>query len=277
MSSSYSQNKIQFQGQEKQAGFDLGWYHFKYRMHDPAIGRFGMVDPLADKYSYNSTYAFSENRLIDGIELEGLEYLNRFQKYQYGSNAFGNAFGVAFNVTTDFMNLFPDTWNSGVATFQTIKNDGWSSYFDQSNSAVKNMGIGIGDYFTKSYKYAKDTPVSKQFDDTIEGFKDPKTYEMPLGFAVTALTTKNFGANISSLNTLSKVEKFVPQRTRAQYRKVFEDYKASRGGTETLFQVPTTNALGQAVSQRVSVEFSHTFISQAAWRKYNLPDWLVNI
>jgi len=45
-------------------------------MHDPAIGRFGMVDPLSDKYVHNSTYAFSENRLIDGVELEGTEFRN---------------------------------------------------------------------------------------------------------------------------------------------------------------------------------------------------------
>ncbi|MCJ8288369.1 MAG: hypothetical protein HRT58_21905 [Crocinitomicaceae bacterium] len=42
-------------------------------MHDTRIGRFFAVDPLAPKYSYNSPYAFSENRVIDAIELEGLE------------------------------------------------------------------------------------------------------------------------------------------------------------------------------------------------------------
>lgn len=44
-------------------------------MHDPAIGRFGAVDPLAEKYAYNSTYAFSENKLINGVDLEGLEHV----------------------------------------------------------------------------------------------------------------------------------------------------------------------------------------------------------
>jgi hypothetical protein len=33
------------------------------------------VDPLFRKYSYNSTYAFAENRVIDGRELEGLEVM----------------------------------------------------------------------------------------------------------------------------------------------------------------------------------------------------------
>jgi hypothetical protein len=48
--------------------------NYRFRMHDPRLGRFFSIDPLAAKYPYNSTYAFSENRVIDGVELEGLEY-----------------------------------------------------------------------------------------------------------------------------------------------------------------------------------------------------------
>jgi RHS repeat-associated protein len=47
--------------------------NYKYRMHDPRLGRFFAVDPLADKYPHNSPYAFSENRVIASVELEGLE------------------------------------------------------------------------------------------------------------------------------------------------------------------------------------------------------------
>ena len=47
--------------------------NYKYRMHDPRVGRFFAVDPLTDLYPHNSPYAFSENRVIDGVELEGLE------------------------------------------------------------------------------------------------------------------------------------------------------------------------------------------------------------
>jgi len=67
------ENKIKFQGQEFNDAFDVDYYEFKYRQHDPQIGRFTQIDPLADKYVYNSTYAFSENRVINAIELEGLE------------------------------------------------------------------------------------------------------------------------------------------------------------------------------------------------------------
>jgi hypothetical protein len=48
-------------------------YCFEHRMHDPRVGRFLSLDPLAAKYAYNSPYAFSENRVLDGIEFEGLE------------------------------------------------------------------------------------------------------------------------------------------------------------------------------------------------------------
>ena len=47
--------------------------NFEFRMHDPRIGRFFAIDPLAPKYPHNGPYNFSENRVIDGIELEGLE------------------------------------------------------------------------------------------------------------------------------------------------------------------------------------------------------------
>ncbi|GIV45146.1 MAG: hypothetical protein KatS3mg035_2269 [Bacteroidia bacterium] len=65
-----------FQGQEgddEVYGKNNLWA-YKYRLHDARLGRFFSVDPLADKYPYNSVYAFSENRVIDGVELEGLEW-----------------------------------------------------------------------------------------------------------------------------------------------------------------------------------------------------------
>ena len=65
-----------FQNQEKDDelyGADNA-VNFAFRMHDTRLGRFLSVDPLASKYAYNSPYAFSENRVIDGIDLEGLEF-----------------------------------------------------------------------------------------------------------------------------------------------------------------------------------------------------------
>ena len=65
--------KWKYQGQELVEDFDLGTYEFKYRVHDPTIGRFWQVDPLAEDYVYNGVYNFAENKVISHIELEGLE------------------------------------------------------------------------------------------------------------------------------------------------------------------------------------------------------------
>ncbi len=74
---STSDYRYGFQGQEmdneiKGEGNSL---NYKFRMHDPRVGRFFAVDPLFKQYPHNSPYAFSENRAIDAIELEGGEKL----------------------------------------------------------------------------------------------------------------------------------------------------------------------------------------------------------
>ncbi|MFN8314656.1 MAG: hypothetical protein U0289_17755 [Cyclobacteriaceae bacterium] len=67
-------NKIKlFQGQEHVEDLGLNWDSFKWRNDQPDIGRFFNVDPLSEKYYYNSPYAFSENKVTAHVELEGLE------------------------------------------------------------------------------------------------------------------------------------------------------------------------------------------------------------
>ena len=62
-----------YQKQEFTEDLGLNTHEWKYRVSDPAIGRFWQIDPLAEDYMYNSTYAFQENKLGSGVELEGLE------------------------------------------------------------------------------------------------------------------------------------------------------------------------------------------------------------
>ena len=68
-------HRFGFQGQEKddEVKGKNNSINYKYRVHDPRVGRFFAVDPLASIYPYNSTYAFSENNVIQAVELEGLE------------------------------------------------------------------------------------------------------------------------------------------------------------------------------------------------------------
>lgn len=65
--------QYKYQSQELQ---ETGFYSFKWRNYMPDVGRFFNIDPLAESFPYNSTYAFAENRVIDGRELEGLEWVS---------------------------------------------------------------------------------------------------------------------------------------------------------------------------------------------------------
>ena len=100
--------KYLYQEQERQDELGLNWDSFKYRNYDYAIGRFMSVDPLAEKYPYNATYAFQENKMGLGRELEGLEL-------EYRDNN-----GIVHAGPFDQDNV-PDNWQQVETTA-----DGWS-------------------------------------------------------------------------------------------------------------------------------------------------------
>ena len=74
-----AQKNKMFQGQMLDDELGLNWYGFKYRNYDPETGRFFNIDPLSSEYPFNSTYAFQENKLGLGVELEGLELAKFFE------------------------------------------------------------------------------------------------------------------------------------------------------------------------------------------------------
>lgn len=113
-----------FQAQEKDDeiwGEGNGVY-FKYRIHDARLGRFLSVDPLSSSFPWNSPYAFSENRVISAIELEGLEAhdLNN-EEIVYGpySQNYIDGFNTTFNnASANGASITPDIWN-----FESYQNE----------------------------------------------------------------------------------------------------------------------------------------------------------
>ncbi len=82
----FAKYRYSFQGQEhddeiKGKGNSV---NYTFRMHDPRLGRFFAIDPLSSAFPHNSPYAFSENIVINAVELEGLEKVyvyNVYKKY----------------------------------------------------------------------------------------------------------------------------------------------------------------------------------------------------
>ena len=49
---SFTSNSYRFGFQGQEEDDETGWIHYKYRMHDPRLGRFFAVDPLAPEYPW---------------------------------------------------------------------------------------------------------------------------------------------------------------------------------------------------------------------------------
>ncbi len=107
-----------FNGQEKddEVKGNGNSYVFEYRIYDSRLGKFLSVDPISAEYPWNSTYAFAENRVIDGIDLEGLEYLSANEarvEFKYGR--------LQIKVQ-NFMRVNRSAWNSANSNSANWKN-----------------------------------------------------------------------------------------------------------------------------------------------------------
>jgi RHS repeat-associated protein len=133
-----------FQGQEMDDEIhgEGNYINFKYRGYDPRVGRFSQIDPISFSFPWNSSYAFSENRVISAIELEGLQ---TFECYIYEHET-----DPRLTMTQVFK-----TENSGELTVKYHKVDK-----DGNITALETL---IGDFRDNSAeKFAMNQPVKDQ-------------------------------------------------------------------------------------------------------------------
>ncbi|HEV8515833.1 MAG TPA: RHS repeat-associated core domain-containing protein, partial [Cyclobacteriaceae bacterium] len=163
---SVSANRYTYQGQENQDDLDYNEYAYKFRMHDPSMGRFMSVDPLAEKYMYNSPYAFSENRVIDGEDLEGKEWtatkdkLGMINGFKWDAeNAFDHN-GALKEGYYQAAIFFQDknTWQENKSLLGDLRDDGGHNSFNLGAATATVYGPGGSDDVTnyKATTYASD-------------------------------------------------------------------------------------------------------------------------
>lgn len=190
-------HKYDYQNQERQDELGLNWLQFKYRMHDPEIGRFISIDPLAEDYVHNSTYAFAENKVIKYNELEGLEItLNKFDRMSYENKSWvGKA-------ATFVGNAGISVANGGIDAFN------YAGDMDRADQAAGGFGQGAGTKVAGDASavggaisdYAQNTTLSEFGDDVGAALSNVETYEDLAGSILAAGAV----SKVSKLGTISK-------------------------------------------------------------------------
>jgi len=88
-----SENLYQYNGKENQQAHNLAWVDYGFRMYDPQIARWHVVDALAEKYFDLTPYNYVGNDPIGRYDLLGLDMAAFDIKQQNGSRRIGPGSG----------------------------------------------------------------------------------------------------------------------------------------------------------------------------------------
>ena len=64
--------KYLYNGKELQDELELNIYDYGARVYDPAAPRFWQVDPLAEKYSFQSVYVYADDNPVLFVDINGM-------------------------------------------------------------------------------------------------------------------------------------------------------------------------------------------------------------
>lgn len=129
---SYAQltiNKQKFNGKELQTTGNTGFLDYGARMYDDVTGRWGVVDPMAEKYTNISSYAYVANNPIRNIDPDGRVIVDAAGK----TITYSARTGWSSNVT-------PDVRQIGTAMMATPKG---TEMFNKMMNARHNITITI--------------------------------------------------------------------------------------------------------------------------------------
>ncbi len=138
-----------YNGKEEVQDLGIGLYEYGFRWYDAQIAKFVQVDPLADDYSYKSTYDYAENSPISFIDLDGAEkanpeLLSNGQLQDKGGHASINAIAGS-----EERGLGIGLSYKGMAgSYQNF----FASFFagSQATLGIRQNGTNVGGLFTQS-------------------------------------------------------------------------------------------------------------------------------
>ena len=196
-------------------------------------------------FGLNST-GFTAGATINGItnmEQINCAPLNNAVVWTVGAYDYYSDWDAVQRDLTDW-----DAWQDAIPVWGSSRQAGYALNQGEYLSAAQYFGLGLFEMFTLGIgsEYAM-------------GAKSTMASSIPKR-VYTAVPIEQGGGFTSKLVAEIKTG-----------GKTFAEYKASKGGTETLAKISSSTG-----TQRISTEFHHMFIPQRMQQTYKLPNWMVN-
>ena len=184
-----------YNGKELDTKKGLNWYDYGARHYDAALGRWHVVDPLAEKYGALSPYGYCANNPVRLIDIGGCKIVD-----SNGNVIYTRSDGWSANAPSDAVRIGESMMNTRVGTTQ----------FNKMVDADYNITLNISpesnivqDGSTKTY-YLGDT--KKHFDKNGELVSvDVNIYEGTLNIFLTSAETPKsdrYRASVKSNNDM---------------------------------------------------------------------------